>query len=251
MQQCDNNLRNKKSIATRFTIKNDADCTSLIRGNTQSKYIKSKPQTNQIISMIKKQAPHFFSSLEQNSHNKINNKKLRVLFSKEEDEKIKFLVDIYGTKQWGIISSFLNGRTPKQCRDRYKNYLEPGFFSGQWTNEEDNLLKKLYEQNGPKWSILSKSFIDRSPGAIKNRWKYFLCRQKSDSSANDNSNEFKKIDFFLNKNDCESSQKVKTTTLELPKNNSEKSLNDILFDNNSEFFDLPDQNIFGDWNIFF
>lgn len=104
-------------------------------------------------------------------------KKTGAPFSKEEDEQIIKLVEQYGSNQWGIIASHINGRTPKQCRDRYSNYLAPGIFKCQWTNAEDELLIKLYQQVGPKWSILQKSFPGRSSGSVKNRWKYFLCRQ--------------------------------------------------------------------------
>ena len=86
------------------------------------------------------------------------NKKSRVPFSPEEDEKIRELAEKHGTRQWSLIASFLAGRTPKQCRDRYANYLVPGFVKGEWSNEEDQLLTKLYTQYGPKWSVIQKSF---------------------------------------------------------------------------------------------
>lgn len=101
-------------------------------------------------------------------------KNLRTHFTKEEDERIKDLVKQFGTKNWSIIASFMNGRSAKQCRDRYSNYLVPGFFQGEWSNEEDELLKKLYKENGSKWSIIQTYFPNRSSNSIKNRWHYFL-----------------------------------------------------------------------------
>ena len=82
----------------------------------------------------------------------------RIPFTPEEDEKLKSLTSKYGTRSWSLIASFMAGRTPKQCRDRYSNYLVPGYFKGQWSNEEDQLLLKLYQQHGPKWSIIQRSF---------------------------------------------------------------------------------------------
>ena len=52
----------------------------------------------------------------------------------------------------------MDGRKPRQCKERYVNYLIPGCFKGQWTNDEDDLLVKLYKENGPKWSIIKKHF---------------------------------------------------------------------------------------------
>ena len=72
-------------------------------------------------------------------------KRVRIPFSKEEDETIVRLTKTYG-KQWRLISNFVKGRTPKQCRDRYTNYLIPGFFNGEWSKDEDDLLIKLYEE---------------------------------------------------------------------------------------------------------
>lgn len=105
-------------------------------------------------------------------------KNLRTHFTKEEDERIKDLVKQFGTKNWSIIASFMNGRSAKQCRDRYSNYLVPGFFQGEWSNEEDELLKKLYKENGSKWSIIQTYFPNRSSNSIKNRWYYFLRNNK-------------------------------------------------------------------------
>ncbi|KAK8840207.1 hypothetical protein M9Y10_031151 [Tritrichomonas musculus] len=101
-------------------------------------------------------------------------KKLRNHFTKEEDEKIKELVKIFGTHNWILISEFMVGRTPKQIRDRYSNYLIPGIFLGEWSKEEDELLIKLYGEYGSKWSIIQTFFPKRSTNSIKNRWHYFL-----------------------------------------------------------------------------
>lgn len=100
----------------------------------------------------------------------------RILFSKEEDERIKILVNIFGTRHWDLIAQFIEGRTAKQCRDRYSNYLVPGYFQGEWSEDEDSLLIKLYNEHGPKWSQIQKSFKNRSSNNIKNRWNYFVHR---------------------------------------------------------------------------
>lgn len=104
-------------------------------------------------------------------------KKKRVFFTKEEDEKLKELVNKYGTRKWSLISSLMNNRTSRQCRDRYFNYLFPGCFKGEWSNDQDNLLVNLYMQYGPKWSFFSKNFPGRTPNSLKNRWNYFLSKK--------------------------------------------------------------------------
>lgn len=111
------------------------------------------------------------------SANNENLKKSRDPFTSQEDELLKKIVSIFGAKNWKKISSCLFGRSPKQCRDRYINYLTPGYFKGQWSNDEDLLLVQAFSVYGPKWSTLKKYFPNRSSISIKNRWRYFLCRQ--------------------------------------------------------------------------
>ena len=111
-------------------------------------------------------------------------KRSRVAFTVDEDEKIKYLVNKYGTHNWQLVSSYLGVRTAKQCRDRYFNYLSSSFNKCEWTKEEDELLEKLYEKIGPKWCIMQKSFPLRNSHSIKNRWNYFLCKKQQKEISN-------------------------------------------------------------------
>lgn len=131
-----------------------------------------------------------------------NQKKFRKRFTKEEDEKIRKLVDIFGTDCWTLISQFVKGRSPKQIRDRYSNYLMPGIFFGEWTQEEDELLVKLFSEYGSKWSFIHDHFPNRSANSIKNRWYYFLSKKhpnksdikKSNCSDNQKNSDCKEIE---------------------------------------------------------
>ena len=125
----------------------------------------------------------FSCSFSRTSKNK--SKTHRVPFTKEEDDQIIELTEKYGYNQWNVISSYIKGRTAKQCRDRYSNYLVPGFFKGEWSKEEDSLLIKMYNQFGKKWSILKRFFPNRSSHSIKNRWNYFLSKHQSEENLND------------------------------------------------------------------
>lgn len=101
----------------------------------------------------------------------------RKKFTAEEDDKLRELVKEVGLGKWEKIASLLPGRSGRQCRDRYRNYLSPGFFNGQWTQEEDDLLASKYFELGPHWSQIVKYFPNRSANSLKNRWNYFVCRQ--------------------------------------------------------------------------
>lgn len=94
----------------------------------------------------------------------------RMKFSKEEDILLVEQVNKYGPRKWNIIAQALPGRTSRQCRDRYMNYLEAGLTNEPWSSEDDRLLEHLFTVYGTKWSLISKHFNGRSSNNIKNRW---------------------------------------------------------------------------------
>jgi Myb-like DNA-binding domain len=49
------------------------------------------------------------------------------------------------------IASFLgSGRTAKQCRDRWNNFLRSGIKKGDWTADEVELIRDMYSTFGAK-----------------------------------------------------------------------------------------------------
>ncbi|EAY21067.1 Myb-like DNA-binding domain containing protein [Trichomonas vaginalis G3] len=94
----------------------------------------------------------------------------RRMFTPEEDLLIVTLINGKEKKNWKEIANYLNGRTPRQVRERFRNYLSPGIVNGPWTREEDEYLKTLHLQFGSKWSKISSFFKNRSEINIKNRW---------------------------------------------------------------------------------
>ena len=68
-------------------------------------------------------------------------------------------------------------RTSRQCRDRYRNYLDPQIMNTAWKKEEDILLLEKYNIFGSKWSIIAQFFPNRTANNIKNRYNYTLKRR--------------------------------------------------------------------------
>ncbi|KAK8863959.1 hypothetical protein M9Y10_011653 [Tritrichomonas musculus] len=108
--------------------------------------------------------------MEGNKNGKPEKKLQRKLFSIEEDAKLRFLVSQYGNKDFKKIATFMPGRTPRQVRERYKNYLSPEVNNGPWSRDEDALLCQKYMELGPKWSKIADFFPSRSDINVKNRW---------------------------------------------------------------------------------
>lgn len=112
---------------------------------------------------------------------RLGNRKPKISFSPEENENLKEAVSLCkkedGTIDWEQGKEKMGGkRTARQYRDRYTNYLTPGFRKGPWTKEEDKLLLDLYNKYGPKWAKTKKCFTNRTVNNIKNRF-YELQRE--------------------------------------------------------------------------
>lgn len=94
----------------------------------------------------------------------------RIKFSPMENAMLKYLIDTFGTSDWVLIASMMPGRNPKQCRDRFCNYLSEFRQIGPWTQEEDDLLLTLLQEYGSKWVEISRHIPERSENDVKNRW---------------------------------------------------------------------------------
>ncbi|OHT01875.1 Myb-like DNA-binding domain containing protein [Tritrichomonas foetus] len=105
-------------------------------------------------------------------HQKQQKRKIRskCMFTKEEDRILTQMVNEYGEHDWNFIASFLDGRNKRQCRERWKKFVSPLVNVGPWSLEEDQLLLEKYEEIGPRWTLIAKSFNNRSDINIKSRF---------------------------------------------------------------------------------
>jgi hypothetical protein len=88
----------------------------------------------------------------------------------EEDQLILSFVQENGTKEWTKLAGLLPGRIGKQCRERWRNHLDPDLNRTPWTEEEDRILIEMVETLGSKWVKIADFLPGRSDNAIKNRW---------------------------------------------------------------------------------
>jgi hypothetical protein len=67
------------------------------------------------------------------------------------------------------------GRTPKQCQERYANYLNPSLIKTPLTMDEMDKIRKMYH-DGSRLSTISRS-LNRSLNCVKNfAYREKLCR---------------------------------------------------------------------------
>jgi hypothetical protein len=95
-------------------------------------------------------------------------------WTRDEDETIIHFVQENGTKDWTKLSLLLPGRIGKQCRERWRNHLDPDVNRTPWTDQEDTILIDMVEKMGSKWVKMTEFLPGRSDNAIKNRWNSTL-----------------------------------------------------------------------------
>lgn len=96
----------------------------------------------------------------------------------EEDNKLRQIVPRYKCRTmsvWKLISEDMGyTRNHKQCRERWKNHLDPSLRHDPWTEEEDTRLKKLHDELGNKWRKISKMLPGRSSENVRLRFRHLI-----------------------------------------------------------------------------
>jgi hypothetical protein len=91
-------------------------------------------------------------------------------FTPEEDARLVELVTDHPSDSWAAIAAQFPGRSARQCRERWNDYLNPNIRMEPWTEQEDELLLVQIERFGHQWKMIATGFAQRSASDIKNRW---------------------------------------------------------------------------------
>ncbi|KAM3593465.1 uncharacterized protein V6R79_013461 [Siganus canaliculatus] len=124
-------------------------------------------------------------STDPESKEKSKDKKIlcKVKWSRDEDEKLKKLVEQHGTDSWKLIANVFPGRTDGQCQHRWQKVLNPELVKGPWTKEEDQKVIDLVHKYGPKrWSVIAKHLQGRIGKQCRERWHNHLNPEVKKSS---------------------------------------------------------------------
>lgn len=91
-------------------------------------------------------------------------------------------MNVLGMTDWQDISDKISTRrTPKQCRERWMNQLDPDLIRAPWTSDEDKLIVEMIDKCGTRWRQISKHLPGRSDAAVANRYHQHLKNQVMDT----------------------------------------------------------------------
>eukprot|EP00300_Choanocystis_sp_HF-7_P012261 c17812_g1_i1.p1 GENE.c17812_g1_i1~~c17812_g1_i1.p1 ORF type:complete len:186 (+),score=25.44 c17812_g1_i1:641-1198(+) len=83
------------------------------------------------------------------------------------------------TASWRSIAAMLGiAKTPRQCRERWRNVLDPTIKRGPWTPKEDQVLQEKVQELGPRWCLVAECLPGRTDTATKNRYISLTRRQE-------------------------------------------------------------------------
>ena len=90
-----------------------------------------------------------------------------------EDEILKASVSKYGLNQWARVSSLLARKTPKQCKARWTEWLDPAIRKIEWSKEEDEKLLHLAKLMPTQWRTIAP-IVGRTANQCLERYSRLL-----------------------------------------------------------------------------
>ncbi|KAI5660740.1 hypothetical protein M9H77_20063 [Catharanthus roseus] len=162
----------------------------------------------------------------------------RGAWSEEEDNKLRAYIKRYGHWNWRLLPKFAGlARCGKSCRLRWLNYLKPGLKKGSLSKEEEEMIIKLHEEIGNKWSSIAAKLPGRTDNEIKNFWNSHVrkCMKKDPKAMGKTNEKSQNMHDVMDENEKESTD--------------EQMENGIAATDNTSSTEPFSQNIEEDWII--
>lgn len=101
-----------------------------------------------------------------------------------EDEILKVAVMKYGQNQWARISSLLVRKSPKQCKARWCEWLDPSIKKIEWSREEEEKLLHLAKLMPTQWRTIGP-LVGRTPSQCLENYEKLLDAAARGTSTGD------------------------------------------------------------------
>ncbi|KAG0064575.1 Myb-like DNA-binding domain protein [Linnemannia elongata] len=95
--------------------------------------------------------------------------KLDEPWTDQDRERLKGAVARFGKKRWTLVSEFVVGKTPDQCRNEWREKMDPVVDTSRWSGQErDRLMELVMDQLSRKgkrkidWKEIAKEFKGRT-----------------------------------------------------------------------------------------
>ncbi|CAN6486969.1 unnamed protein product [Victoria cruziana] len=96
----------------------------------------------------------------------------------EEDRRLSQYIKVHGDKKWRSIPARAGlNRCGKSCRLRWLNYLRPDIKRGNISEDEEDLIMRLHNLLGNRWSLIAGRLPGRTDNEIKNYWNTHLSKK--------------------------------------------------------------------------
>eukprot|EP01039_Chlorochromonas_danica_P008401 gene8401-9260_t len=90
-----------------------------------------------------------------------------------EDEILKAAVMKYGKNQWSRVASLLSRKSPKQCKARWYEWLDPSIKKTEWTRDEEEKLLHLAKLMPNQWRTIAP-IVGRTAGQCMEHYERLL-----------------------------------------------------------------------------
>jgi len=137
------------------------------------------------------------SDAQDDKNNMVLKVRVRNTFTADEDDKLREIVKSMKKLDWKSVSEKMENRTPRQCRERWNNYVDPFLHNDVWTEDEDRLLLKKYSEYGNHWMRIKNHFKGRSANSLKRRYEQLSKKPKSTKNYTSKPEELLQIERIL------------------------------------------------------
>ena len=98
-----------------------------------------------------------------------------ISWSASEDAMVRRVMTEYQPHTWKELSTFIDGRTQRQCMMRYRYSLQAGLKKGRWSADETKLLQLAIDEYGTsQWLKVSSMVPCRTAVQCRQHYFHFL-----------------------------------------------------------------------------